>query len=132
MKHVSALALLLAVALGPVPAAASHMHPGAGVFPRPVDPWGRWAHSGHGFFKPYGFVKPGSRHHHGFKHGFGPSVIVVVPPKVVAPGKVFVGPGARRFHSHDGFVAPGGVFVPDHWAWDGFRWVWVPGHWSHR
>lgn len=119
MKYVSALALLLAVALGPVPAAtASHMHPGAGVFPRPVDPWGRWAPSGHGF------VTPGFRHHHGFKHGFGPPVIVVVPPRVMTPGKVVVG--------HDGFVAPGGVFVPDHWAWDGFRWVWVPGHWSHR
>ncbi len=127
MKHVSALALLLAVALAPVPvAAASPVHPGAGVFPRPVDPWSRWGHSGHGFFKPHGFFRPG------FHHGFGPSVIVVVPPKVVAPGKVFVGPGVRRFRVHDGFVAPGVVFVPDHWAWDGFRWVWVPGHWSRR
>jgi hypothetical protein len=125
MKHVSALALLLTVVLGPVPlAAASHMHPGAGVFPRPVDPWSRWGHSG--------VFAPGFRHPHGFEHGFGPSVIVVVPPKVVAPGKVFVDPGARRFHLHDGFAAPGVVFVPDHWAWDGFRWVWVPGHWSHR
>ncbi len=21
------------------------------------------------------------------------------------------------------------VWVSDHWAWNGFRWVWIPGHW---
>ena len=41
--------------------------------------------------------------------------------------------GPPRTHVHDpvtaGKPAPGAVWVPGQWVWDGATWLWWPGHW---
>ena len=68
-------------------------------------------------FQPTCCVFIGPRHsfgHHLFFNngfigpGFAPSVIVTNPVVVVEPQP---------------------VWVPDSWWWNGFQWVWWPGHW---
>jgi hypothetical protein len=54
----------------------------------------------------------GRRDHGLHRGGFrGPGVVVAPPP-------VFVAPAPRAF------------WVPGGWAWSGFGWVWMPGHWA--
>ena len=46
-----------------------------------------------------------------------PTATVPPPPTTVVTDAVVVSPG------------PDYVWVNGCWAWDGFRWVWMPGHW---
>lgn len=88
------------------PAARAHHggpHPGApSVFPRLVDPWSHWGRPSH---------QPPATRGHGFRHPRG-----TVKPHGFK-GSVIVAP------------APRAAWVQPHWAWNGFGWVWVPGHW---
>ena len=37
-----------------------------------------------------------------------------------------------RPHYHDGGIhRPVHVWVPGQWAWNGYSWVWWPGHWGY-
>ncbi len=99
---------------------ASHFG-GVSVFPQPVDPWAHWGHQ-----KVF-VVQP-----------FAPVVVVprafVVPRVVVVPKGpgVLVSPHFDRFFGTGVVVAPGFVWVPDHWAWNGVTWTWVRGQWVPR
>lgn len=104
MKTTFVLAGVLATALALAPGSAlawsSHGGHRTSVFPRPADPWRHWGHQHHGF-----------KHHHGFHpqrgvHQRGSAVIVPRGHRVVAP-----------------------VWVPGRWVWNGFTWLWAPGHW---
>jgi hypothetical protein len=37
----------------------------------------------------------------------------------------------HRFEQPRVFIAPQPVWVQPYWAWNGYRWVWVPGYWSY-
>ena len=67
----------------------------------------------------------------------------ITPRSVFVPDTVF----ARQWHPRFSkpFVAPGAagavvrdapgpvqqpVWVDPGWAWDGWQWVWIPGHWA--
>ncbi len=62
-------------------------------------------------------------HHHHFHH---PHHVVILPAT-----PLFSSPGVIRPHAVSPFVVgtPQPVWVAGFWAWDGFGWVWVPGHW---
>ncbi len=75
------------------------------------------------------------RHHHGH-HGFHRGCCVFVGP--VGPVSPFF-PHPFGLHRHFFFPpsstfivvdpAPQQVWVPGSWWWNGFQWVWWPGHW---
>jgi hypothetical protein len=60
-----------------------------------------------------------------------PSVFPVYPDPWRNYGRPH--PGVRRHPAHQppDFVAPQPVWVQPYWAWNGYRWVWVPGYWSY-
>lgn len=41
-----------------------------------------------------------------------------------SPDVIFVVPGTTAF------LPPPAFWVPAQWVWNGFGWIWVPGHWS--
>ncbi len=49
--------------------------------------------------------EPRRHHHH-------PSTVIVVVPGATA------------------FLPPPALWIPEQWVWNGFGWIWVPGHWS--
>jgi len=60
--------------------------------------------------------------------GQPPSTVVVgaVPPPVVVP----MAPPRPRFERRSRPAAPGQVWVPGAWSWNGSQHVWVAGHWD--
>jgi len=68
-----------------------------------------------------------------------PSVFPGPHPKSAFPGPS-IGPNNRYWSQwgarpapevHRGFHPRRQAFwIPDQWAWNGWRWVWVPGHWE--
>ncbi|MGH7392173.1 MAG: hypothetical protein ACREM3_22340 [Candidatus Rokuibacteriota bacterium] len=110
MKTILAVVFALAVSLvgvsGVAPAWAGGGRPS--VFPRPVDPWRNWGHSGHG-------------HHAGKFHGGG---------HFRGQHGQFKGHHGH-FKGHHGHrvVVPGGPrAVPGYFVWNGYAWVWVPAY----
>jgi len=86
----------------------------------PADHWAHWGKPAHGHGSHPGF------RHHGQIHQ--PSVpTFTVPtfsvPTFIVPRPVVVFPHAPVF------VAPRRAWVPGFYAWTGYYWVWVPGHW---
>ena len=48
------------------------------------------------------------------------------------PPAVIVSPRAVGVVPHPGAFVKQPVWIQPFWAWNGFRWVWVPGHWVVR
>lgn len=98
-----ALSLVVGVALLPRPAWAHHRHLRVHVGCCVfIAPVHPFVH--HKFFVHHGFIRPHPFVHDGFVHPHvGSTVVVVNPPP---------------------------VWVPGFWWWNGFQWLWVPGHWA--
>jgi hypothetical protein len=94
------LALALGILLAASPAPAFDPSK-QGALRIPVDPWAHWPprQQTHHFH---------GHQFHGHKFHGGTSTLIVVPGATPVPNT---------------------VWVPAQWAWTGFRWVWVPGHW---
>ena len=81
----------------------------------------------------------GAHHrHHGFHGGFNAGCCVFIQPGPTFVHRPFV--PHRHFFISNGFFPPGSnfivvapapqpVWVPGSWWWNGFQWVWWPGHW---
>lgn len=83
-----------------------------------------WAWGGHGFHSGHGGPFIGHGHHalHGGRCVF------------IGPGHPFVAHGFGAHHNGSTVIAvhpaPQPVWVPGFWWWNGFQWVWAPGHWA--
>ena len=53
-----------------------------------------------------------------WRHWGAPMVRPRVVVRPVVPAPVFVAP------------APRPVWIAEHWAWNGWQWVWIPAHWE--
>lgn len=102
MKRLAlAFALALAVSLTLLAGAAGAHHRHHGIFVGCCVFIGPVSPFVHHHFIHHGFIDP----------GFAPSVIVTNQVVVVDP-------------------VPQPVWVPGSWWWNGFQWVWWPGHWA--